>query len=65
MADYSKFQHLKVENDDGLFTVTLNRPNSLNAINPAPIEHTANLAARMQVPTAASSRGAWRVAAPV
>jgi enoyl-CoA hydratase len=34
MADYSKFQHLKVENEDGLFTVTLNRPNSLNAINP-------------------------------
>jgi enoyl-CoA hydratase len=35
MADYSRFQHLKVENDDGLFTVTLNRPSSLNAINPA------------------------------
>jgi len=35
MADYSRFQHLKVENDDGLFTVTLNRPGALNAINPA------------------------------
>ncbi len=35
MSDYSRFQHLKVELEDGLATVTLNRPGSLNAINPA------------------------------
>lgn len=35
MSDYSRFQHLKVEIEEGLATVTLNRPGSLNAINPA------------------------------
>jgi len=35
MSDYSRFQNLKVEIEDGLATVTLNRPNALNAIHPA------------------------------
>jgi enoyl-CoA hydratase len=35
MSDYNRFQFLKVELEDGLATVTLNRPNSLNAVTPA------------------------------
>lgn len=33
MTDYSRYELIKVENDRGLATVTLNRPDSLNAVN--------------------------------
>jgi len=35
MSDYSKYQFIKIEKDDKLATVTLNRPDSLNAVHPA------------------------------
>jgi enoyl-CoA hydratase len=35
MSEYSRFQNLKVEVEDGLAMVTLNRPGALNAITPA------------------------------
>ncbi|HYB90157.1 MAG TPA: enoyl-CoA hydratase-related protein [Candidatus Binataceae bacterium] len=34
MSDYSRYQFIKVEKEDKLATVTLNRPDSLNAVNP-------------------------------
>ena len=34
MTDYSRYECIKVEKADKLATVTLNRPDSLNAINP-------------------------------
>jgi enoyl-CoA hydratase len=34
MTDYSRYECLKVEKADKLATVTLNRPDSLNAVNP-------------------------------
>lgn len=33
-TDYSRYQYIKVEKDNGLITLTLNRPESLNAIIP-------------------------------
>lgn len=33
MPDYSRYQFIKVEKENGLATVTLNRPDSLNAVN--------------------------------
>ncbi|HEY6421147.1 MAG TPA: enoyl-CoA hydratase-related protein [Candidatus Binataceae bacterium] len=33
MADYSRYEFIKVENDHGVATVMLNRPDSLNAVN--------------------------------
>src|SRR5205807_4826059 len=34
MVDYSKYEALKIEKADRVATVTLNRPDSLNAVNP-------------------------------
>jgi enoyl-CoA hydratase len=34
MADYSKYEALKIDKADRIATVTLNRPDSLNAVNP-------------------------------
>jgi enoyl-CoA hydratase len=34
MTDYSRYECIKVEKEDKLATVTLNRPDSLNAVNP-------------------------------
>jgi enoyl-CoA hydratase len=34
MPDYSRYEFIKVEKQDKLATVTLNRPDSLNAVNP-------------------------------
>jgi len=34
MADYSKYEALKIDKADRVATVTLNRPDSLNAVNP-------------------------------
>ena len=33
-TDYSRYQYIKIEKDHGLMTLTLNRPESLNAIIP-------------------------------
>ena len=33
-SDYSRYQFIKVEKDNGLCTLTLNRPDSLNSIVP-------------------------------
>ncbi len=33
MTDYSKYKAVLVEKDNGVATVTLNRPNALNAVN--------------------------------
>ena len=37
-TDYSGYQYIKIEKDNGLITLTLNRPESLNAIVP-PMHH--------------------------
>jgi len=37
-TDYSRYQYIKIEKDNGLVTLTLNRPDSLNAII-APMHH--------------------------
>jgi enoyl-CoA hydratase len=37
-TDYSRYQYIKIEKDHGLITLTLNRPDSLNAIVP-PMHH--------------------------
>ncbi len=34
MADYSRYEFIRVEKEERLATVTLNRPDSLNAVNP-------------------------------
>ena len=34
MSDYSKYETIKVEKANRVATVTLNRPDSLNAVNP-------------------------------
>ena len=34
MVDYSKYEALKIEKAERVATVTLNRPDSLNAVNP-------------------------------
>ena len=34
MSDYSKYETIKVDKADRVATVTLNRPDSLNAVNP-------------------------------
>ncbi len=36
MTDYSQYEYIKVEKANTLATVTLNRPDSLNAVNPRP-----------------------------
>jgi enoyl-CoA hydratase len=33
MNDYSEYQYLKIEVADRVATITLNRPDSLNAVN--------------------------------
>lgn len=38
MTDYSRYEFIKVDKSDRLATVTLNRPESLNAVNP-PLHH--------------------------